>query len=97
MYTALNNGLGCGGDCHCGCSAGVGDVTDTVSSVVGEWDWHEWVLAGIGAFFVLRFLGGQASRAGRAVTAPLAARSRKRKRLSQATRRYEDEKRRILA
>lgn len=61
-----------------------------------EWDWHEWALAIIGGYIVVRSLARGTSRAASAVYAPIKSRRKKRKRLSEAKKRYETERDSIL-
>ena len=55
---------------------------------VGAWDWHEWALAGVAAFFVIRALAGGVSRG---VVAPIRKRRRKAARRRKARESYESE------
>lgn len=43
-------------------------ITDLLSQITAGWDWHEWALAGIGAYLVVRTLFRGARSTSRAVT-----------------------------
>ncbi len=55
---------------------------------LGGWDWHEWALAGLAAFFLIKWLSGSVSNT---LVKPIRKRRRQSRRRREARQRYESE------
>lgn len=57
---------------------------------VGNWDWHEWALAAVGVYVVVKSIVGGTKRTAGAISKPLKKRARQRKKVSEARRRLRE-------
>jgi hypothetical protein len=56
---------------------GMGDLSDYMPDF-STWDWHQWALAGVGAYVVISWVGGGVSRTVRRVKSSSSKKASKR-------------------